>query len=245
MDINGIEVNAVYSDENIENIFVPILKKMKRIQEEKGRRILVLLAAPPGAGKSTLLSFLKYLSETNEDLSPITTIGMDGFHRYQDYLTSHKIQRDGKSYSMVQVKGCPETFDLDLLIDRIKRVSNGEKCGWPDYNRMTHNPQEDAIYVDGDIVLLEGNYLLLNHPGWSDIKSFADLTISVSADEDMLRGRLLDRKIKSGNTPEKAAEFVDFSDMHNVRICLNDSVKADINLRVMEDGTYKLLNSIK
>ena len=93
-EINGIEVNVDYTNDNIENIFIPILKYAKKLYEEKKKRVLVMLAAPPGAGKSTLLSFLKHLSESNNDLTPITTIGMDGFHRYQDYLLTHDMERD-------------------------------------------------------------------------------------------------------------------------------------------------------
>lgn len=242
VEINGIAVHAEYSEDNINNIFIPMLKKMQQIQHQKKKRILVMLSAPPGAGKSTLLSFLQHLSMTDPVLSPVTVIGMDGFHRYQDYLLSHTLMRDGKEYKMVDVKGTPETFDLDLFIERVKRVADGEICGWPAYNRMTHNPEEDAVTVNGDIVILEGNYLLLERPGWSELQQYADLTIHVTADTEMLRGRLIDRKIKSGATPESAAQFVDFSDMYNVRICLNESCNADIELKVKDDGSYEQYN---
>lgn len=242
VEINGIAVHAEYSEDNINNIFIPMLKRMKQMQEQKKSRILVMLAAPPGAGKSTLLSFLQHLSMTVPGLNPVTVIGMDGFHRYQDYLLSHTLMRDGKEYKMVDVKGTPETFDLNLFIERVKRVAAGEICGWPAYNRMTHNPEEDAVTVNGDIVILEGNYLLLERPGWSELQQYADLTIRITADEKMLRKRLLDRKIKSGTEPDKAAQFVDFSDMYNVRICLNESYKADIELNVLNDGSYEQSN---
>ena len=239
VNINGIDVYAVYSEENINEIFIPLLRRLKHLYEEKHRRVLAFLAAPPGAGKSTLLSFLQYLSVNTDGLMPITTVGMDGFHHYQEYLLTHKIMRNGVEYSMVEEKGAPETFDLELLTDRIRKVASGEECGWPEYNRMTHNPREDAIAVAGDIVMLEGNYLLLDRPGWKNLKEYADLTISVTADSDMLRGRLIDRKINSGNTPEAAARFVDFSDMANVQTCLEESVDADINLELCRDGSYK------
>ena len=89
--------------------------------------------------------------------------------------------RDGIETAMVNVKGTPETFDLPLLIERIRTVASGEKCGWPEYDRLKHNPQEDAITVTGDIVLLEGNYLLLEDAGWCELKSFADYSIKIIA----------------------------------------------------------------
>ncbi|WP_338800971.1 nucleoside/nucleotide kinase family protein [Butyrivibrio fibrisolvens] len=237
-NINGIETSVEYSENNVNEIFIPLLKQMKELKDSKGSRILVMLAAPPGAGKSTLLSFLKYLSENTEGLEPISVVGMDGFHRYQEYLLTHTMVRDGKEIPMVDVKGAPETFDIDKLLDKVKSVARGDKCGWPDYNRMTHNPQEDAIIVDSDIVILEGNYLLLKDKGWDELKGYADLTISIAADEDLLRKRLIDRKIKSGKSEAQATEFVEFSDMYNVRTVLNKSSDADIRLMVLEDCSY-------
>jgi len=244
VEINGLDVNATYREENIRDIFIPLLRRFKDLYDEKQKRILVLLAAPPGAGKSTLLSFLKYLSISEKGLMPITTIGMDGFHRYQDYLISHTIERDGQEYKMVDVKGCPETFDLTKLIERIKRISEGDVVGWPEYNRLTHNPIEDAIQVSGNIILLEGNYLLLNRLGWKDIKDYSDLTISIKADENLLRERLIERKFKSCNDLEKANAFVDFSDMYNVRTCLNESMNADIELKIMDDSSYTVTSGL-
>lgn len=242
IEINGIMVNATYTDENIKEIFIPILKKLTEMQKEKGSRVVAFLAAPPGSGKSTLLSFLKYLSMNTEGVSPITTIGMDGFHRYQDYLINHTMVRDGKEIQMVKVKGAPETFDIERLRERIERVAAGEECGWPDYNRMKHNPEEDAIFVIGDIVMLEGNYLLLDEAGWKDLKNFADLTIKISADENLLRKRLVDRKVKSGSNLEQAEAFVDFSDMYNVRTCVEKSGDADFEIRIRNDETYEILS---
>lgn len=163
---------------------------------------------------------------------------MDGFHRYQDYLKTHSIIRDGHKIPMIDVKGAPETFDLDKLLDKVKHVADGDRCSWPDYNRMTHNPQEDAIVVDSGIVILEGNYLLLKDDGWDYLKDHADMTISVTADIDMLRKRLIDRKIRSGKERSEAEHFVDFSDMYNVKTVLLRSSDADIMLKVQEDGSY-------
>ncbi|MER1994140.1 MAG: hypothetical protein ABS897_08910, partial [Eubacteriales bacterium] len=62
VNINGIAVEASYSERAAEEIFVPLLEQLEALRREKGRRILAMLAAPPGAGKSTLASFLAGLS---------------------------------------------------------------------------------------------------------------------------------------------------------------------------------------
>lgn len=236
VNINGIDVDAAYSDETIEEIVKPLLKHMADLHDSEKRRILVMLAAPPGAGKSTFVSFLEHMAKEIISTRKVQAVGMDGFHRRQEYLTSHTTIVDGKKIPMVDIKGAPITFDLKELKNKIIELKENAVCKWPEYNRMLHNPVEDAIAVDADIVLLEGNYLLLDQDGWRDISEYADYTISMTAEPQMLRKRLIDRKTASGNTREKAEKFVDFSDMANVRICLEHSKKADMELKIDEDG---------
>ena len=238
--INGIMVNAEYSEQYVNGIFVPLLKQLTKLQQKKGRRILVMLAAPPGAGKTTLLTFLEKLSRERGDIGAIQIIGMDGFHRRQEYLQSHYVQRDDTQVAMVDIKGAPVTFDLEKLTESIRKVAAGEVCGWPVYDRMLHNPVEDAIKVDGSIILLEGNYLLLDKDGWRNLSAFADYTISIRAEEEFLRERLIDRKKKTGVNEEAAVRFVDYSDMPNARLCLGKTKPADLILTIDTSGDYHI-----
>ncbi len=236
--INGLEVHATYSERAVNGIFLPLLHHLTDMHRRKGKRILAMLAAPPGAGKSTLSCFLEKLSREQPDISPIQAIGMDGFHRRQEYLLNHYVERDGNQIPMVEIKGAPVTFDLENLGNSIRRVAAGDTCDWPIYDRTLHNPVPDAITVAGDIVLLEGNYLLLDEDGWRGLSAYADYTISITADEELLRNRLIDRKARTVDDREKAIQFVDFSDMSNVRLCLNSTLPADLQLRIDDTDDY-------
>ena len=238
--INGIDVNASYSERAVKEIFLPLLQRLTRLQEEKKKRLVVFISAPPGAGKSTLASYLEKLSGDYEELCNIQAVGMDGFHRRQEYLTSHFVELDGRTIPMVNIKGAPVTFDLEKLTHAIESVCSQENTLWPSYDRHLHNPVEGTYKITEKIVLIEGNYLLLNEDGWGDLKKYADFCIKITAKEDFLRKRLIDRKIKSGNSEEKAKEFVDFSDMANVRICLANSMEADMVLTLDDEGEYHL-----
>ena len=236
-NINGIDVNAYYSDKTVNELFVPLLKQLAALHTEKRTRVLAMLAAPPGAGKSTLVSFLEHLAKEIVPEKSIQTVGMDGFHRRQEYLLSHTVAVNGMDIPMVKIKGAPVTFDLDGLREKIAEVTEGHLCTWPRYDRLLHNPVEDAIAITADIVLLEGNYLLLELDGWRELSEYADYTISLSADEKLLRNRLIERRIATGVKKEAAEAFVDFSDMANVRLCLEKTGEADLELELSCDGT--------
>ena len=236
---NGIEIKATYSDEEINGIFIPLLEHLSEMQDQKNGRLLVMLAAPPGAGKSTLSSFLEYLAKDTIPDKKVQAIGMDGFHRRQEYLTSHTTLVDGREVLMVDIKGAPITFDLDAFKEKINKMMSEKRCGWPIYNRLLHNPVEDAVSVDGDITILEGNYLLLDEYGWRDLSDLADYTISINADPKMLKERLIERKISTGSPKEKAIRFVEFSDMANVTLCLEKTKPADLELNLTKMGYVK------
>lgn len=234
--INGLPVCAAYSDESVQQIFIPLLEGLANMQKKAGRRILVMLAAPPAAGKSTMVSFLQDLAGSMG--LELTAIGMDGFHRYQDYLLSHTVELDGEIVPMVKVKGSPISFDLTKLRERIERLLREDECPWPHYDRKLHNPVESAVKVTGDIVLLEGNYLLLDEPGWRELKSLADYTIFVAAEEADVKERLVSRKAASGMPREEAERFVERSDLRNVRLCLQKRLDANLNLKMLSNGEY-------
>ncbi|MBQ8094801.1 MAG: nucleoside/nucleotide kinase family protein [Clostridia bacterium] len=234
VEINGLTVNAVYREKTVNTVFMPLISRLEAMQREKQRRILVMLAAPPAAGKSTLCQFLS-------TLGPLTVLGMDGFHRRQEDLLAHTTVRDGKTVSLVEIKGAPETFDLEKLENAVRRVAAGDEIGWPVYNRLLHNPVENAMKTEGSIIMLEGNYLLLDLPGWRELHRYADYTIRIDAEPSMLRQRLIDRKTASGMPVEKARHFVDFSDLPNARLCLERSLPADLTLHLCEDDDYAVL----
>ena len=237
--INGLPVTASFSEKNIEEIFIPMLFYLSELQQKKNKRLIVFLSAPPASGKSTLAAFLQYLSESRSNLTPIISIGMDGFHLPQDHLMNNGITIDGKIVPLVKIKGAPPTFDLNAIHSKIEEIASGAVCKWPFYDRVLHNPVQDASTVDRDIVLIEGNYLLLDEDGWRDLIQYADYTIRIIADPDMLRPRLIDRKLLSNGKPLPYVEkFVDFSDMKNVDLCLNHSLKSDLTLRLDNDNSF-------
>ena len=235
--INGFTISADYEQEDMETIFLPLLRKLSEFQKEKKRRLLVFLAAPPAVGKSTLASVLAHLSRVDEQLCEIQDIGLDGLHYPQRYLDSHTMLKDGIRIPLRDVKGCPETFDIKKLTEAL-RIIRDQDITWPVYDRNLHDVFEDQIQISKDILLLEGNWLLLQEEGWKELKQFCDYSIFIQAEEDMLKQRLIERKIQGGLSRSEAIAFYERSDGRNVSRVLQHSMQADLTLRLSQDMRF-------
>ena len=233
--INGYPVSAHYDDQNVEEIFIPLLRRLQQLHESCAARITSFIAAPPATGKSTLVDFLSRLAVQLPGMPAAQALGMDGFHYHQDYILSHTVVRNGKEIEMRRVKGAPDTFDVQRLRDTLLALRAGN-LRWPAYDRTLHDVVEEAIPVTAPILLVEGNYLLLNQPIWRDLPH--DYAVFITADEVLLRQRLIERKMRGDKTHEQAALFYQESDGPNVRLCLGSRLPCDLELQLLPDGTF-------
>lgn len=233
--INGYPVSAHYDDQNVEEIFIPLLRRLQQLHESCAARIISFIAAPPATGKSTLVDFLSRLAVQLPGMPAAQALGMDGFHYHQDYILSHTVVRNGKEIEMRRVKGATDTFDVQRLRDTLLALRAGN-LRWPAYDRTLHDVVEEAIPVTAPILLVEGNYLLLNQPIWRDLPH--DYAVFITADEVLLRQRLIERKMRGDKTHEQAALFYQESDGPNVRLCLGSRLPCDLELQLFPDGTF-------
>lgn len=234
LEVNGFTVQAGFEEGVVDSILRPLVDRLFQMKEQTDGRLVAFLVGPPGVGKSTLSLVLQYLADARAP-GVLQALPMDGFHHTAAYLASHTILRDGERIPMTRVKGSPESYDLEKMELSIRALKRGP-VRWPAYDRRLHDVVENATAVTGEIALVEGNWLLLDEPGFSDLRKLADFSVALRADETLLRGRLIGRKVMGGTSREAAEAHYDFCDRPNILRFLAHGARGDVNLNVTGDG---------
>lgn len=236
-EVNGLPQEIKFTEEAVEKIFKPFLRKLDELRAMTDRKVVAYIAAPPGTGKTSLAQFIEKISHENSEFTPIRALGLDGFHYSAEYLKANTIILDGKEIFLNDIKGAPETFDTDTLQIKLREVRQ-EGTDWNLYDRKIHDVVPDALSVEDEIILLEGNYLLLKDPRWTNIRVLADYTVFVQAEENFLRERLIARKIQGGLSLEAAENFYETSDRKNVERVLKNSAPGNETWQLLPDGDF-------
>lgn len=226
--VNGLEVEAKYDEEDIDKVYKPILNHWYDLYKQKQCRIVIFIAGCPGSGKSTFVSFLEYLFNQMDFDCKLQTVGMDGFHYYNEELDKMNLRKE---------KGSPRTFNVEKLKQKIIQTKK-EDCYWPYYSRKLHDPIENQIFVHSEIIIIEGNYLLLKDEPWNQLERLCDESLFYNVNVEELQDRLILRKMKGHLSKEEAIDFYNASDKKNVETVINRSKKADIVLNIAKNRVY-------
>lgn len=186
-------------------------------------RVMVAIAGAPGAGKSTLAAALA--EALNAGGQSAAVVAMDGFH-YDDAVLEARGHRARK--------GAPHTFDFAGFRTLLKRLrEGGEEVAVPVFDRERELSRAAAAIVPAEtrIVLVEGNYLLLDEAPWRDLVPLFDVSVFVEVPREELERRLLERWREHGSTDEAGREWVASNDLPNVERVLAHRRPADIVLQ--------------
>ena len=237
MTVNGLPQHIRYNIDTVEGLFLPLLRRLTQMQRRSGQRCIAFLAAPPATGKTTLAQFLERLSHTEEGLTPVQALGMDGFHYPNAALETYTTVRGGKEISLKSIKGAPETFDAAALAEKLAAAKVGA-VQFPVYDRRIHDVVANALTVDAPVLFVEGNWLLLDEEPWSGLRPLADYAVRIDAPTAFLRDRLIARKVQGGLSEAEATAFCEASDARNVERFAAHAGAADEIWRMTADGDF-------
>ena len=179
---------------------------------------LVAIAGAPGSGKSTIAEILHTKTARSSCVIP-----MDGFHLENEILEAR---------GLLHRKGSPETFDLLGFRQQIVQLLSNKARHFPTFDRDADKtvPNGGIVPVGTDLLFVEGNYLLLDQPGWRDLREFWEASIWLDVPTNTLRNRLIQRWTDQGLSDADARQRAEQNDLVNANLVMSNRLKSTWNL---------------
>lgn len=187
-----------------------------------GSRFLLGIAGSPGGGKTTLAGGLVERLDRRA-AGTAASVPMDGFH-----LANSTLDRLG----LRGRKGAIETFDgwgFVALLDRLRSETDHVVYA-PGFARVVDEgiAGQVAIPPTATIVVIEGNYLLVDREPWSGIRDRLDAAWFCSTPLPEREARLVDRHVRHGRTREAATAWAREVDGANAALIESTKDRADL-----------------
>jgi pantothenate kinase len=183
-------------------------------------RRIIGIAGAPGAGKT---SYAERLAAESERAGVAAAyVPLDGFHLADVALSA---------LGLLDRKGAPETFDAwgyAALLARLRR--RHDLIVWaPGFERALEQPLAGAIGVgpEAELVVTEGNYLLLDRPEWRAVRATLDEVWFLDCPDDVRRPRLVARHVEFGKSTAEATAWVARVDDANAVLVAASRNRAD------------------
>lgn len=191
-------------------------------------RAVLGITGPPGAGKSTLGELVaEGLGRPRAELLPL-----DGYH-----LSNAVLDALGRR----DRKGAPDTFDAAGYVALLRRLRADRTPEGAVYAPRFHREAEESVAAeiavgpDTELVVTEGNYLLLDEGPWADVRPLLDEVWYVEPDEELRLGRLVDRHVAYGKSPRAAHDWAHGTDQANAVRIARTRDRADLVVRLAAD----------
>ncbi|XP_058748701.1 ATP-dependent kinase-like protein notR' isoform X3 [Vicia villosa] len=227
---------------NKNSLFKVLSAEKNHVQVVEGR-FFVGLAGPPGAGKSTIAHEVarrinklwpEKASSFDSQVQPpnvAAVIPMDGFHLYRSELDAMKNPEEAHAR-----RGAPWTFNPTRLLTCLKNLRVQGSVYVPSFDHGVGDPVEDDIFVNlqHKIIIIEGNYLLLEDGVWKEISSLFDEKWFIDIDIDKAMHRVLKRHISTGKPRDIAKQRVENNDRLNAELIMKSKKNADIIIKSVD-----------
>lgn len=213
----------------VEQFYHPLALHLLKLAQNQ-TRLLAAVAGPPGSGKTAFATLLVAMINTEMGRDGAVLIQQDGWHYFNNYLDTHFIHRDGEDIPLRKLKGCPETYDTKAALVFLENIKQGQELDYPVYSRQLHDPVANAgtVKKEHQIVVVEGNYWLLQEPPWLQFQALFDVSIFLAATPEKLIDGLRQRHLRGGKEPDFVTQHMVKVDLPDVERVLKHSAPAQV-----------------
>ncbi|KAF1357386.1 nicotinamide riboside kinase [Lizonia empirigonia] len=212
-----------------------IEKLLRRQASNPRQRMLVALAGVPGSGKSTVSQAL--LQELAvRSVNDVAVVPMDGFHYTKEALSAFEDPEVA-----FERRGAPFTFDASRLLNLVKSLKSTlvttreepeQLVHAPSFDHAVQDPVENDVTISSQnrVIIVEGNYTLLDQKPWNEIAEICDERWFVDVSPETVRDRLAARHLAAGieTSYEAAVQRAETNDIPNGAMIRSLLIKPDI-----------------
>ena len=193
----------------------------------KSSRYLLGLVGAPAAGKSTFSAQLVEAVNKKLGQEVSVVVPMDGYH-----YSNEELDRRG----LKALKGIPATFDAQSFVELIKKlqVESKQSVFCPLFDRSIEASIENGIEIkpQHQIIVSEGNYLLLDETPWNELRNLFDEIWFIEATIETLMPRLLARHKAGGRNEEETRAKIESTDLPNAKLIESTKQRAHRVIRI-------------
>lgn len=205
--------------------FEQLVARAVRLLNDSGpQRHILGIAGAPASGKSTLAGQLRDRLLADHP-GQVALVGMDAFHLAQRVLDA---------YGLADIKGAPQTFDAAGYGELLRRLRSQRTAVYaPEFDRSIEDSIAQATEIGPavNLIITEGNYLLLDHQPWTEVSDMLDESWMIDLDEGVRRERLTARHQWYGRDRQAAEARTNGSDQDNADLVLQRSATPDVRVR--------------
>ena len=196
-------LNDEISLQDVTDVYLPLVhlvrlykKTLEDMSFSKGLFLQKLVKTPPmiigvsgsvAVGKSTTARLIQLLLSRAFKNTNVELVTTDGFLYPTDEL---------KKRGILERKGFPESYNMDLLLAFLYDIKNGVNCEVPIYSHETYDILENQTQKieNPDILIVEGINVLQNPQNdLLYISDFYDFSVYIDADEKLIEKWYLER----------------------------------------------------
>ncbi|WDR02617.1 nucleoside/nucleotide kinase family protein [Devosia algicola] len=158
-------------------------------------------------------------------------VPMDGFH-----MRHAKLENLG----LVDFKGAPHTFEGAEFAGFLHHIKHAKAAvSGPGYSRKIEDVVDNAFTIGAEVgvLIVEGNYLLLNQGAWAGVKRQLDYSVFIDVPRETVRARLLKRHAEEGLfSEERNKAHIERTDLPNYDLVAQSQDRAELIITIDSAG---------